>query len=67
MELSMMSLAFNQDGWASGGLPCFFAVAWFSGGLDTHGQNFNPTFFTGLQNILYDPLLEQYDTGLGCY
>jgi len=54
----MMSLAFNQDGWASVGLPCFFAVAWFSGGLDTHGQNFNPTFFTGLQNILYDPLLE---------
>ena len=54
----MMSFAFNQDVCASGGLPCFFAVTWFSGGLDTRGRNFNPTFFTALQNILYDPLLE---------
>ena len=54
----MMSLAFNHDRWASGGLPCFFAIAWFPGGLDTCGRNFNPTFFRALQNILYDPLLE---------
>jgi hypothetical protein len=60
-----MSLAMNQGGWLSGSLPCFFAVAWFSDGLDNRGRLSHPTLFTALQNILYDPLLEQFGTGLG--